>query len=844
MYKFKTSFTRITTLDSTNFKVWEDGVLISTYPTHSSNEVSLTKTDDGWATAESDTHSIEVYDDNFNRTTSHDVSGARTGDLYDVCSVGEFIMFRINRTGTYTIKKDGTIKFTFNGYWGRLLSYDGNKIYSKSITSNDIRRVRPTPIENGISTTLDNTELLSAVANGVVNGISVVDDILYVLYNTRLIKSYNKNNITFIKDVYTLGESGTFNDFFVEHLIIQRTVSVYPTSTLGIRTDAITRPVKKVSAVNYGLRFITISPAIDKIGETEFGRLKAIHNANGTNETGITKYNNMWFTCDNGTDFIRRYNLDFSYVGFVNPDQLVVPVGATVFKQYLVILNRTGANYSAQFYTGNGVYRFQAAIGTGDYRAIASDNVYIYLYKLSDRKIVRRAVTLGTNSASLGPETEWTITDGGIRGMRVLGDMIYTANTSRQIREFAKSDGTGGDIILTLDSSAGSPQGLYAEYATRPIQMGFSTKVTVKIHRLKKAPATDRLGISTDTDTTKIRKVSEKQTLGLTDTVSSNMIHRERVDQRLGIRTKIKRDRLRLKTRSVTQTLGIHSTNRIKLKLNVAQRLGIRTVIKRDKLRLKRRRVTDRLGVRTDTKTTRIQYQIVRVTQRLGLSTDTTKRFVRRLSTVQRLGIRTDANAGARLGASVSDRLGIRTDTKLKEKLIRFGFDRIGLTTKTRMGYMLKVADRLGISTVPVKKLFAKPADSIGIRTVASRDRVRLVVRAVVQTLGIRTTKKVKFKVRVTQRLGIRKAATQRRLRLKKRAVKDALGIRDDVTTHRTVHRDPVQTLGLRTVARATGMFVRKVIQMLGIGGRGAPVLPSSAPEFDLKNRIRKVFRV
>ena len=194
---------------------------------------------------------------------------------------------------------------------------------------------------------------------------------------------------------------------------------------------------------------------------------------------------------------------------------------------------------------------------------------------------------MGTNSASLGPETEWTITDGGIRGMRVLGDKIYTANTSRQIREFAKSDGTGGDIILTLDSSAGSPQGLYAEYATRPIQMGFSTKVTVKIHRLKKAPATDRLGISTDTDTTKIRKVSEKQTLGLTDTVSSNMIHRERVDQRLGIRTKIKRDRLRLKTRSVTQTLGIHSTNRIKLKLNVAQRLGIRTVIKRDKLRLK-----------------------------------------------------------------------------------------------------------------------------------------------------------------------------------------------------------------------------------------------------------------
>ena len=73
---------------------------------------------------------------------------------------------------------------------------------------------------------------------------------------------------------------------------------------------------------------------------------------------------------------------------------------------------------------------------------------------------------------------------------------LYTINTRRQVREFDKSDGSGGDIVLTLDSRVGGPQGMYVEYVYKPLITGISTSVEVHIVRAVGKTPTQRLGIA------------------------------------------------------------------------------------------------------------------------------------------------------------------------------------------------------------------------------------------------------------------------------------------------------------------------------------------------------------
>ena len=295
-------------------------------------------------------------------------------------------------------------------------------------------------------------------------------------------------------------------------------------------------------ALPQGLRIVTVAPSIDKFGDTQFGDFERNYDSNGDNETGITKYNDQWYTCDNADDSIRRYNYDtFAYIGRVEPTEIVVPVGMTTFRGYLVVLNRRGSTFRVQFYQGIGVFRFQSAGLPGtDYRAIAADADFLYLYNNGANRIERIPVTLTTNSATLGTPTNWSIADTAIRGMRVLGNSMYTINTRRQVREFDKSDGSGGDIVLTLDSRVGGPQGMYVEYVYKPLITGISTAVEVHIVRAVGKTPTQRLGISGDGGASKVRLLIRAAT------------------QRLSINGDGSASKVRLLARAATQRLSIN----------------------------------------------------------------------------------------------------------------------------------------------------------------------------------------------------------------------------------------------------------------------------------------------
>ena len=430
VYSIPTEYHKITTLDSSSFKVWDDGVLIGTYPTHNTGESKLTKHDNKWFTLYN-SESIVEYDIDFNYIQSHDISSIGIG-LNGLTSFGRFLLVHSGFSVFFT--KNGVLESTtrtgsFSGTIGGTITYDETSIfYSVGINYliSSVLIYRDTTYEHS-------GRALRFRPPGTIKGISVARDTLYIIYTPRLIKTFSKINGSFTGDLYTLGTSGEFNDLYVEVVTIPQVILLPTTSTLGIKPTTSLTPLKIIPAKTTGLRIVTSAPGTDVFGDTRLGEFIRTYNSNGDNETGITKYQGKWYTCDNADDSIRRYEYeDFSYIGKVEPTEIVVPVGMTTFRGYLVVLNRRGSTFRVQFYQGIGVFRFQSAgLPGSDYRAIAADSDFLYLYNNGANRIERIPVTLTTNSATLGSPTNWSIADTAIRGMRVLGDSMYTINTRR-----------------------------------------------------------------------------------------------------------------------------------------------------------------------------------------------------------------------------------------------------------------------------------------------------------------------------------------------------------------------------------------------------------------------------
>ena len=279
-------------------------------------------------------------------------------------------------------------------------------------------------------------------------------------------------------------------------------------------------PILKVSP-NRGIRFITTSPPNDKIGITEFGKFINAYDSSGTNETGITKYNGRVNTIDNDTDTFKRYNPDFTLLDSRVPDQNwsdYAVTGLALLRHsrgnFFIVPVRAGNDFSVALVNPDNMV-WSGGTGIEDhnaYTAIATDGIHIYLFnsgttpvRIEKRAIFLSAPTGGIHGVTFGPVTTWN-TSGAIRGLTALGDYLYSVDTLRNVRQFNRFDGSGGDIVLKLDSRVGQPQGLYAEFIDRPVTLGISTTATVRIIKAHtKRSATQSLGIKDDATAARTR---------------------------------------------------------------------------------------------------------------------------------------------------------------------------------------------------------------------------------------------------------------------------------------------------------------------------------------------------
>ena len=204
---------RIVTLDSSNFKVWENGVLKSTHPTFSAHEIEFTRYNGDWYAFQDNIDAIRRYDADFTYRTSFDMTF--------VGSTGKGIF----TSGAVIYQYTNRPYVTVNGHLGAgpyrsisgtlnedIVTSDGTHVYATNPAGGTIAK-------KAFSYTSSTITIGSAtnitIAAGTVDGLSVNGDELFVLYSTRLIKVYNKNTGAFIRDEATLGTSGRFNDIFV-----------------------------------------------------------------------------------------------------------------------------------------------------------------------------------------------------------------------------------------------------------------------------------------------------------------------------------------------------------------------------------------------------------------------------------------------------------------------------------------------------------------------------------------------------------------------------------------------------------------------------------------------------
>ena len=588
-------------------------------------------------------------------------------------------------------------------------------------------------------------------------------------------------------------------------------------------------PIQKTVVGRRGLRFVTISPSTDKFAVTEYDEFVSTYPSNGTNEVGITKYNDMWFTGTTGSNItrgIKRYDLGFNYIGVSELVDLGNPVGMSTFGKYLLVLVGAGSSRNELlFLTGVGVLAFKVALTSNmDYRALASDDTYIYLIEISNRKIERYEVTLGTNSATLGTATLWDITDGSIRGLSVVGNIIYAANLRQKIRTFNKTDGSGGAIAYTLDPQVDTPQGLYAEdIGADPQTLGISTTATVRIIKATaKRSATQSLGIKDEATAARTRILTRAtvQKLGIKDEATAGIILKKPATQNLGIKDEISRAIKRIKVRSATQSLGVKSevsTPRISVMRSVTQKLGISKEIARARIRVRTRAVTQKLGIKSTTTATITQKRIIQVIQKLGIGTSTDRRFMRLRSATQKLGF--NSTTSLIFPKSAIQNLGIKS----------------GIATNIIRGFTVSVIQKLGMQST-VDTMFIKAAkQNVGISKEIARTRIRIRKRRVSQNLGVKNeaVHNLISRIDVIQKLGIEskvdvldrlvRSATQK-LGIKGFArergtlrVSQGLGISPVAT--KTFFHSAEDTLGIKSTATRAKIrrLIRSAIQNLGI---------------------------
>ena len=553
-----------------------------------------------------------------------------------------------------------------------------------------------------------------------------------------------------------------------------------------------------------------------------------------SNEVSLFKHDGKWFTFD-GDRTLRQYDLDFGYLSSFDKQY----AGGSIYSigPYLVLNGRgnfqptilidgvlyfgndtAGSNYSpdgVQTSDGANVYEYD------------SGRIYKYTLEIEveDNPFAGRLVHYTFNQL-LG---QFDIASGTVNGLYILRNQLFVLYDTRLIKVYNKDSGAFiGDInsLPTLREYTD----LFVEDFVETL--GIKDSVTVVVNRVArqklgikptaeesrdltvKATANQKLAIKPEAEHLRIRTFKRivTQKLAIKPDADRDAITTHRgVEQKVGIKPTGEHLRIRTRKRIVNEKLGIkpdatesHSTN---IRRSVTQKVGIKPE-SGGLLFSRARSITQKLGIKPRaSKSTHEE-----VTQKLGIKPTATSRSIRIviISVIQKLGIKPDA-----------DHLRIRTIKRRVTQRLAIKPD-----GKAARNFKDEVTQKLGI----------KP------EAIEGKD----ISRTITQKVGIKDGYSTRFKRfrAIQQKLGIKPTA-RGKVSKSPIIVQTKVGIKPDAKKDRKVKRTAPQKLRIAGSVSMLTRYARVVTQRLQFGVHAAPLgLPSKAPFFNVKNRIRRVFRV
>ena len=548
---------------------------------------------------------------------------------------------------------------------------------------------------------------------------------------------------------------------------------------------------------------------------------------------GLTKYEGEWLAAVDEPSTIDRYNLDFDYLGSVTlPSSITNPEGLTsgtfITDDFgpVSILIIAEPNRLA-FQTGLGGFTFYSSLPStnSSTTGVATDGEYIYTVDSVQNQIFRYSVVFSGNpaasvdTANLGTPTRWDLPFTFPRGLAIAGNILFVLY-SRFVMAHNKSTGAvigrvfTQPIRLTPLSGVFDAFGLYV--TLNPYGGGLGIKPTAEESRdlTKKATANQKLAIKPEAEHLRIRTFKRivTQKLAIKPEADRDAITTHRgVEQKVGIKPTGEHLRIRTRKRIVNEKLGIkpdatesHSTN---IRRSVTQKVGIKPE-SGGLLFSRARGIIQKLGIKPRaSKSTHEE-----VTQKLGIKPTATSRSIRIviISVIQKLGIKPDA-----------DHLRIRTIKRRVTQRLAIKPD-----GKAARNFKDEVTQKLGI----------KP------EAIEGKD----ISRTITQKVGVKDGYSTRFKRfrRVIQKVGIKPDA-RGKVSKSPITIQTKVGIKPDAKKDRKVKRTAPQKLRIAGSVSMLTRYARVVTQRLQFGVHAAPLgLPSKAPFFNVKNRIRRVFRV
>ena len=430
------------------------------------------------------------------------------------------------------------------------------------------------------------------------------------------------------------------------------------TQKLAIKPDADRSLRFPIEVTERPTRYVFISPTNDKFVVYEAGRFTT-HAAAGSNEIGIARLGDHWYTCDNSNDFLRKYNLDFTVNTAVDASSfLTTPQGMAVHRGILLVVDL--ADDKVNFLNDDLTLRGEGSLhsANGDARGITADDDYIYVIDNTTNEVFRYTVDLDTFALTL--VSRWA-TSRGARGIGIFGNNLHVLNTVRAVWRYNKSTGAQGTVALSIPSSIDGenvgPQGMFIEGSDQGSGLGFGTaasqKPRVRADVQQKAAFKDSVikAVYKEAD----QKVAIKPDADKTLTLP------QEADQKVAFKPDA--DTLFRRERGADQKLAIKpkAEHRIVVLIDPPQQnLAIKPDVGRDKKVLIRQTISQKLAIKPDADESR-QARISRTAdQKLGIKPDAVKATYEEVT--QKVAFKPDGDKTFTLAKEADQKVAIKPD--------------------------------------------------------------------------------------------------------------------------------------------------------------------------------------